>query len=877
LTTDDFFLGRQGGNIVRKYVFADRHSERALILSRIDNVISRRYSQEALFDFRRTATNLTMVWGDGGMGKTALLVEIARKFALSSGAKQKKSLTYIDLGDYSNHDFETILIKIRASLSSIGKKWPAFDLAFANYWTKSHPGVDLMRFISHADFLDHDQREALLDQFSAILEVVLGGVGIVGASYKIFTSLRQKISDSLATRKLREACAPFTVLLDEQDPDKALGYFPSLLSFDLEQLRAQQDIQAICLLDTFEHVQLASRERESLEDLISRLIYLMPNMAFVSASRVRLDWAEARSEITLTYGGLERWPELVDAGGGQYQISGLQDDYADELLRDSLEMAGKPAIPADIRQRIVHGSYGLPLHLELSLSWFRDLVSQGQNPEISSVAKSFPELVLRIMRDLSPIERDLLRASALLEAFSEQLLATIVEHAGGSNIRRFLDRSFVERTPMSWLPYSLHDSLRNAVADHDQYTDGAWTAIEWKDRAIHATSWLETSILPVWDVDSDASIADDMGRRVVAALLLDVNAAVRHGIEPERLGELAFLTSQLGYSRVFETIPHFERNHAEMSPSLVSLVTAARLHANVEIAVDEKYRQLRPLVTFNRSSNYDQFVSSVFAPLADMLGEYEDAARAFGSIRTADAAYFANFGALGQAGNALRSGRLKTALLSASDNMRHPLQRASVLDLLGHIHLQGGDHSKAANLFEEALDHAKQSGSPLWVARALRHVAHARMWFDPDRVLEQISEATEVNDGLGEEIGVAQCQMASALAWAWKRDWEKCEDSLAACKAHSLDPLSIGHPGMIETLIALGQGDMERATRVSSHALNDLRAKFTQSRRPHVWLAVTALWMNRSDVNSFDSIEWYDSVERARERWLIPLKRMTEG
>jgi hypothetical protein len=372
LTTDDFFSGRRQSSVTRKYVFADRAPEKVHILRRTAAVTDSVFYTDVL-DYQRSASNLTVLWGTGGVGKSALLNEIRREFDERTGNECASSTIAIDYSDHVNRDFESILIKIRGSLAKLDRRWPAFDLVFSNYWIRKHPGVDLLRFIDGAGFLDREQREAVIDQLSAVLEIVLGGIGIAGATYKIFSTLKQKMSDSRTTKRLLESCPPFRILMNEADPDRMLGYMPSVLSYDLEEVRKNKCIRVLCTLDTMEYIQRASRERGSAEDLASRLVYLMPNVAFVAASRIRFDWAKESGRISLTYGGPERWPDLRSGGDGQFQMEGLEDSYANQLLQESLELGGRPAIPENLRQQIVRGAAGLPLHLELSMTWFRDM------------------------------------------------------------------------------------------------------------------------------------------------------------------------------------------------------------------------------------------------------------------------------------------------------------------------------------------------------------------------------------------------------------------------------------------------------------------------------------------------------------------------
>jgi tetratricopeptide (TPR) repeat protein len=677
--------------------------------------------------------------------------------------------------------------------------------------------------------------------------------------------VRRRRSPTLSQRHRHEYAAD----LPHGHPDRQITLIraipaTTLLAYDLYELSGSKNVQMLCTLDTLEYIEKPGQERGSLPDLLSRLVYLMPNVAFLSGSRRRSTWADEAGRISLTYGGAEFWPDLVEGGRGQFRISGLADDYAHQLLIESLDLNGKPAIPEHIRQQIVHGAAGLPLHLELSVNWYYDAASRGIDDLSHRVARSFPELVRRIMRDLSPVECDLLRAACLVEAFDEALLADVVPEARRSEIDMFLSRPMIDRTPLSWLPYSLHDSLREAIVEQDRFTDRSWTEEEWRDHATRSTAWLAHQVLPAWDAGHAGAFAEEAGRQVVAAMLLSANAAVRHGIQPENLGELAFLTSELGFEAAFLSIT--DGRISSDSPSLIRLVAAARVHANKELDHVNRYQMLRSLVLFDPTDGYDHFIAAIFGRAADVEGTYDEAQRAYRSIQSSQS-FMDSFGKLGVAGSALRSGHLRTALSSVVQVADHPLQVAFRLDLLGHIHIQGGEHEKGAHYFEQALSAARESGSPLWVARALRHVAHARMWFDPEGTLDLMQEATEINLSLNEYTGLAQLEQATALAYAWRQDWAAAEEALAACNARSLDPVSVGHPTMVEMLLSVGQGDRERAQRVADIALADPRARRSPGRRPHVWLAVIALWANRPDVNTFKQIEWYDSSTAARRRF----------
>jgi len=384
-------------------------------------------------------------------------------------------------------------------------------------------------------------------------------------------------------------------------------------------------------------------------------------------------------------------------------------------------------------------------------------------------------------------------------------------------------------------------------------------------------SWLEDEALRIWDAHPSAKAEqDEYGRRSVAALLLAASAAVEHGLTPARLGDLGFTVNQLGYRRAFESLPTVG---SENNP-LGRLLRVAHAIAHAAGSSREAYEVIQRDFVPDSADSCDRFVATEFARAAEEVGEYEEAAGAYASLISAGGE-MGHYGALGRAGNALRVGRLASALIYADEiPVSHPIHRSASLDLHGHIYLQGGEHARAAALFEESLQNAKAASLPLWVARSMRHVAHARMWFDPEGVLSMVTEAKELNQALGERIGVAQCEMASALAHAWLGDVTEAERLLALAGGHGADPLAIGHPWMVETLLRKAQGNDAGAAVAAMRVLSGARRG---SPRPHVWYAVTALWVNRNDLADFDSVEWYGSAESARERWLAPLAKMSRA
>ena len=128
-----------------------------------------------------------------------------------------------------------------------------------------------------------------------------------------------------------------------------------------------------------------------------------------------------------------------------------------------------------------------------------------------------------------------------------------------------------------------------------------------------------------------------------------------------------------------------------------------------------------------------------------------------------------------------------------------------------------------------------------------------------------------MNEALGESVGLAQCRMAAALAWAWRGDFERADDDLQWCERSDLDKQAMGQPWMVEVLLRKARGDDHGASAAAEQVYATTK---TDSSRPTVYLAVAGLWADRPDLGYFDAIEWYDEPGQPPARWLEPLDRM---
>lgn len=858
MDVDQFFSFGPGAPFEARHVFTNREEQIRAFHRRFAEHAERSWTVEELLDFQRPASNVVAVAGEGGIGKSTLARHVA-ELAVSGrlhSLPARRARAVLDFADPASSSFEAALLRVRAALGPLAKTWPAFDVALAVYWERKHPGESLTAFLQRGASAES---RGMAEQVSGTVDSLLGGFGAVSVAYRALNRLGKSAAQKARLKRLRSELPALDPILSEEDPDRMLGYMPVLLAADLERARARKAALAVCVLDTLENVQSLPAERGGLEDLVSRLVYLMPNVVFVAASRLPLRWHDPVRAVALTYGGERRWPGL--GGGDQLGLSGFDPFSAESYLKARLVVDGRPAIGTAIRERIIAGSAGSPLYLELSAGLFERYLARGEAPPAEVFGLGFPELVLRTMRDLSAEDRDLLRAAALLEAFDEDALRAVLPHVRRRQIEAFVRRPFVRRDVTVWPPYRLHENLRRSVIECDAHTGDGWTDGERRENAERAVRHLAEVALEVWDERPGHPVpAATRSRRSVAAFLLVLRAAHEHGLQPEVIGDLAYSMSVLGHWQVLASLPELSG-----SPRLAELTAVARLTARGDLNAEDRLAEMRRLVG-EPDGPFADYYRHELASRAHIVGRVEEAAGYVAAISSGGSLIAAS-ARFGFADNALRrSDYPAVARLMAGASGAGP-DRVRTADMLGHTYLQNGRFTEAAELFESTLREAWEAGAPLWEARALRHLLLALMWFDPDRTLTLVGRARELNTSVGELIGVAQCDMAEGVARALRGE-RAAAGRLLTAATRRFDEL-----GATRELLPV------EAVWVFVHAAAGNRAEAAEVARGMseeclpVWAPVTALWAGMPDA-AFGDIRWLDDPEAARRRWLEPLTRV---
>jgi len=865
VSLDALFAKKAASRKSAQDIFTDRTDQARAFADSVRAVRSASAGPGLIADLTAPRRNVLTFYGMGGIGKSTLARELERRFVDGAFGPPEADTVAVSFDFAGGHDreFEELLLRLRSALGGHGR-WRAFDIAFASYWERRHPGSPVQSIPDRYSRL----RQAgaawgVGEQLQASVEAVLDGAtfGLVGVSRRLGTLAARHMLESGTQRRLLGECPMFEQIVTEPDLDQVLAYLPHLLAWDLHQVQlgrsADRPVDVVVFLDTWEEVQRTSPGRGGLEDLLSRFAYLLPNVLVVVLGRDRLDWAEEHKRATITFAGPGCWPGLVEGQDGeptQHLLGGLAPADREWFLANCREVGGSPAIPPDVRAEISLASEGLPYYLDLAADYFDDLKAQGVDPEPPHFRVAVPELVGRLLRDLPASERNLLFAASVSASFDRGLLTHLVPQALPSEIDRFLMRHLVQGPSSEWLPYGLHDRLRESVFAYRDAYEGSWSTDRWREARLTAASWIVRTQL---DANPAAVESDTRARALVlvAALVAETD------VVPDGLPLLVWHAEQAGgLPSLLEVVV---RLSGSTSPEVVHIRTACAAAARTATRVSDLLEEVREAQQQARDPQTRDLLRVYLGSIEFILGDLGEAERAYRSVTDATPE-FAGVAKRQLAGLLLRRGHFREAL-AAADDLDHssPASLAAIDDLRGLIFFYSARFEAAIRSFGAAATEAGEAGVLLWLARSRRHEYLARVWgrVAPGDTL--LSEATDLNTMVGDQIGLAQLEAGAAMVAARRRaDWRPLIASATARAQAAGAPADLMLVLASEVACCSIEGRVEMARTTHSVLMEEWKRLDTGS----LWPIVSALI---SDVPRGDLPEphWLDTPEVAEMRW----------
>jgi tetratricopeptide (TPR) repeat protein len=764
-----FALGLQSP-VSAQQIFTNRVSEVAAFDAAIEALESSLAAAEVspVADRRAPRKNVIVYYGVGGIGKSMLSHQLANRYVAETNDKRRgpRAAIRFDFAESASFDLESYILRLRAGVAHLAKSWPAFDLALSVYWARAHPGEPLEQFINRDSRLRRAAREiGMSEQIYATVADITGVLpAAANVAYRLAGIIYGRVKDAVAAHRTLRECELLPQLIEADADLETLSYFPYLLAWDLQRL-SPPHLKATVFLDTYEAV--TSRATRDAERYLQRSVFLMPNALFVVTGRNRLDWAELDRTDELDFVGVERWPYLRSGQPNdprQHLVGYLSVEDAHSYLTNAVTTDDQPAIPPDIRERVVAASAGLPLYLDLAVTMYLDMLARGKVPSAMDFGQPLPAVAAQMLRDLGKDERDLLRASALLDGFDLDVLRAACPHIPDAALRRFRDRPFLDADPDRVWRYSLHDVLRDAIREADKDLPDSWSPRERAQVAARIAEHLKLI----------AGKAAQTGYRSteVAAVQQAIGLCSLTGQFFDWLVDAAQQLLTSGHWSAFDG-EHDASGDSAVSALLLGLEGAReRRSGRLDTAMAMADTALRHP---DLPSKLRWFLTLHRAHALRVAGRYAEAAADYQSLWqvasdfSAEAGYWvADYSFLG--------GRFDDALHALGQLPdESPQLRGEMLRLRGHVFRVNAMFADAESQYRQALDLARETANAAAEGKALTDLVQTLEWCRPADAHALLPSAIAANEGVRNSIELVKLRAAAAVTLTNQGDLDNAD------------------------------------------------------------------------------------------------------
>lgn len=449
----------------------------------------------------RDRRNVLVFYGMGGIGKTTLS---ARLESWING-------TLRDPGDWGappvtdnlvtgrwelnnsqgNLSAQRLLIALRDTMGKSRRSWPAFDTAFAAYFSSIRPGEPLPEMAGSRNPVEsgivglaQDAFQDLKD-FGTDLDLdytnLVGGVGggLLKSAMKVLkVAVRRHKAFQHASPQLE---ALLEVCSRDPSPENEMPHLVpsimSMLTLDMNAIPSSARPVPVIFVDHFEKIQTPGRRLG--EELLNACIQALPGVLFVVSGRNRMDW-DSPGRHDLPIAGRAAWPGLilgVEQDPRQHLIGSLSDDDTRSAVLQRAAIEDIDLAP-EIVEAVVAATKGWPIHMDAVATYIRNVAAEGRPIRVEDVQGDLSRVVERLVEDLPADETKALQACCLLPFFDEALAAAVGNVDEGA-VARFTARALILKTFGETYPFRVHDSVRDAVKVAGPNASGGWAPADW--------------------------------------------------------------------------------------------------------------------------------------------------------------------------------------------------------------------------------------------------------------------------------------------------------------------------------------------------------------------------------------------------------------
>lgn len=375
-----FHFDKRNVIVPQKYPFVDRESARGSFCRFV------------------TTTDLEMdvlmYYGVGGIGKSMLLSENAKKFK----EIYPDGITFsVDFYEVEKRSVDRMLLQfVDDNANNI--PFDAFNIAYALYYSKKYAGDDYNR-----------TKESISNKLDLLFKIIdVFDNGAIGAMAEIVEKVLQFAKRYALDDYVLNDLNQFTSMSISEIEEHLPAYF----EYDLQRyFSAHPDTHALFSIDTFEALNVEQteeihrrRNEEWFQDFIALFLEgAKRNCFFVIYGRDKLSWED-------------EWMQRIQ----QIELC----DFSPHWTATYLSNAG--ITEQSIVNCITKNSKGNPFYLYLSAKTYADICDKGRKPTVQDFGKSPKEIIRRFIYNLSDDEVNIFKYLSVPNFFSCEIFTYLL-------------------------------------------------------------------------------------------------------------------------------------------------------------------------------------------------------------------------------------------------------------------------------------------------------------------------------------------------------------------------------------------------------------------------------------------------------------------
>lgn len=742
------------------------------------------------------------VVGYGGVGKSKLLKELRLRATELPGVNR---ISHVDLLQQGATTEIGPLVRIR---SDVGYDCLLFDTAVMYYWA------------STGQRLGTEQTNRLKESIPfKVLDSARGAAGVpvpLPYALDVLAYAKRKLNKRLHYKE-----EEFEELWDLRDDVQALQVaLPRLLGTDIRRYLEIDDRAFVAFYDDY--------DRQALKTLAGQAVWLQTFIetlgrgVHVIASREPLRWEGAP------------WREVLEL----VPVDKLPVDECRNMVRARLG-----SVPREIEDYLIRTARRIPFHLETMIDAYEKLGGQQESSAVTDLPSSADEAVERLIDHLPDGEPELAVALAAVQVFDRELFEIVTGalrlNVPSTAFERFVGRFFIGE--VSKPLFKVHDLLSEFVRRSSNYSSTAQPAL--------AAATKDLDVRAGHSRLGDAATTLQLVRAVGAGWFAQPSMPTE---SVETFIDAGYRLYDAGYwNELASMLPPITPGATHPMAAVVDFFAA--LSARRTADIDRALELFEPLESRPTLGRHTRSVELEVAYLSELAGNYARARGQFERLERAAQPFNASDrthlrARLYHADMLIMDGALKQGsrlLLEAAERIGPdaPLDWAELVRHRGH-----------AFRFSFLLDNAEQRyGEALQVAANARaivgklhtNLAETLCWVDPHRGLDEAHLSTLYNEGLGNEIELAKCNAAKAIALSGLKEFAAARDAVDTATQQAL---RVGYPAgeafalQASAVVESRDGDLDDVAR-----LRDALAKTVQALDTYSHLLLVPAWLIGDD------------------------------